>query len=682
MKFCLLFLFCFTFFNAFALIIPYSNEILKTPANNLKGFLRVDPEDKLPISDSTQCWIWHDNKNLIVYWEVDPGKNPIQGVQVADDYYAEADFLRIQLQTAPSDYYAYVFIIYPRGNNQDGIRDSYLGISYDWDSSVKTASTVTDSLWTAKAVIPFKDLRIIGHPPYNWRINVTRYYKTDNKMYTFPYTSINSGKVEYFKKFLPLIINDNIEKPRAYRLASYLVKGYDFYDKPETMNPDNIGCDFSMKPTGSTSFKVTWNPDFTDLPLDSENGNYNTKYAPYQSENRFFFTEDLDAFGVGNYFYTRSIVQPKYAIKFTGNNEKLTYGFFTAEDKKVTQDSQLLVPDDDYTMFSFKPKNEKSEMQISILDRRNGDYYNSVLYLNPVYKFDNDTELKMSILKSIKKVFEAPSESGYYLNSSFSKKMGDYKFYIQGSRCSPTLNMDMGYFNEYDYSAAYSEFSWNHNYPGENISNMSYSISSNYSRDFAWKKYKSKSFNGNIDINILENTGTGINANTSESWENDAYRKYDSVSWWLSNWGNNSFIFNLGARTGREYSYYDQNSNRYYGFNLGANGTIAPYVSYNFSMNKNISYNCAPIWWSDKNYLYANANLTLYLTKKLSVSNGMRHSNYTGWGRTPYLDLYSNFKYEYSANFKVYCGVQQKNTLNHYWHETEKLLYLKISAAV
>ena len=83
---------------------------------------------------------------------------------------------------------------------------------------------------------------------------------------------------------------------------------------------NDLGFDLSFRPNYATNVKFSFNPDYSDVPLDDESDIYNLKYTPTLLENRYFFIEDFNAFGIDNtMFYSRNILQPQYALKITGN---------------------------------------------------------------------------------------------------------------------------------------------------------------------------------------------------------------------------------------------------------------------------------------------------------------------------------------------------------------------------
>jgi hypothetical protein len=305
-----------------AITIPYSQTELKTESNHISDFVRISPDDSLSIPLQTDVWFWRDKENLFVLWEAEINENFEKGRFATTDEWVECDFLRIQIITDINNYYAYMFCSFPLGNKYDGIRNSNLNFEYDWNSNYEYENIISDDLWKSTMSIPLKDLRFYGKPPYKWKIILTRYFEKANDFYSFPYGKIDMGK-DYFRTAYDITINEELSQNKNYRITPYFIKKYDLMEETGSFDPENIGLDFSYNPTSATKVKLSINPDFSDVPLDTEEDNFNVLYAPSFEENRYFFIEDLDVFGVSsNLFYTRHIMQPQYAVKLTGNSEK------------------------------------------------------------------------------------------------------------------------------------------------------------------------------------------------------------------------------------------------------------------------------------------------------------------------------------------------------------------------
>jgi hypothetical protein len=412
----------FTGIILYAINIPYSQTELKTETNHLSEFVRISPDDSLAIPLQTDVWLWHDKENLFVLCEAEIDENFEKGKLANADEWVDCDFFRIQIITDVKNYYAYMFSSYPLGNQYDGIRQSDMQVDKDWNSNYKYENIISDNLWKSTMKIPLKDLRFYGNPPYNWKIILTRYFEKVEDFYSFPYGTIAMGK-DYFRTAYDVTINEELSKNKNYRITPYFIKKYDLLEETDSFDPENIGLDFSYNPTSATKVKITLNPDFSDIPMDTAEDNFNVRYAPHFEENRFFFIEDLDVFGVSNnLFYSRHIMQPRYAIKLTGNSEHFSYGFLSAMDKEVSENNEILNNDDIYNLLAFKPKWEKLSVQITLLNRMNKDYHNEVLVINPSWEFMKNQSVWVEIDFTLKDASDIESIKGYSMYCGYNGK--------------------------------------------------------------------------------------------------------------------------------------------------------------------------------------------------------------------------------------------------------------------
>ena len=80
--------------SLYALVIPFSENELKTPNNHLSGFVRISPDDSLACPLATDVWLWHNGENLYLLWEAETDKKFKKGNFAPNDNWVDADFLR------------------------------------------------------------------------------------------------------------------------------------------------------------------------------------------------------------------------------------------------------------------------------------------------------------------------------------------------------------------------------------------------------------------------------------------------------------------------------------------------------------------------------------------------------------------------------------------------------------
>lgn len=634
-----------------ALVIPFSENEIKTESNHLSHFVRISPDDSLPCPLTTDVWLWHNGENLYLLWEAEIDEKFEKGTFAPNDNWVDADFLRLQLITDVKNYYAYMYYAYPLGSKYDGIRKPDMNLDNSWNSTYEYENNISDNLWKCLMTIPFKDLRFYGNPSYNWKIILTRWLCKDNDFYSVPYGTVKMKK-DYFRKALDIVINEEIVKSRNYRIRPYTIINYDAMDKDISFDWDNLGLDFSFNPSFSTKVKLSINPDYSDVPMDTEQDIYNMRYAPTYQESRYFFIEDLDVFGVESngsekIFYSRHIMQPRYALKITGNTPNFSYGFLSALDKKITTDGEVTNPDDLYNMAAYKQKGENAYIQFTLLNRMNKNYHNEVLHIQPNWEFIKNHSLWANVNLSLRQE-ENDIEKGYYGLFGYNGQKGDIGWSTCFAKVSKNYTVDMGWINITDLYA-WNINAWLNSEPNRKFINK-------YGTSF-WlhKAAKNKSndlLEHNGGINIWINTQQKINCWTNfnmgrEGYKNRIYnwnRFSAGGSWNRFNW----FGCSLSGGKWNSLVYKLNETHKSIGLDFGLWGDISKYVSYNLSAAKRTYYDfpeyAKDSLGLDDKYWFGNAGININISNNLSLTNGLRFNNYESGNQTMYIGFFSNFR--------------------------------------
>ncbi|MBN1948868.1 MAG: hypothetical protein JW784_03920, partial [Candidatus Cloacimonetes bacterium] len=433
-------------------ILPFSSSTVKSNQNLVQGLYSVDPADSTSCPSSNKVWFWYDRKKIYFLWEMADQEGFSPGRFTPEDKWPDADYIRIQLITDVKSYHSYSFYAFPLGNRYDGIRRPDHSFDKNWDSSYQYQANLSPKSWSVLMEIPFKDLRFLGTAPYSWKLILSRYIKAADRTYSSPFVITRMGQ-DYFRRAATIVLDQEISRSLNLFFRPYLIFNYDLEADKQEFDVDNLGIDISANPGYSTRIKASINPDFSDVPLDDELDIYNSRYAPVLEENRYFFIEDLNVFGIdNNIFYSRHINQPQYALKFTSNSHHFSFGFLSTRDR-----SSNFSHDDLYNIISFKPSSQKSSLQITLLNRMNIDlkkYHNEVLHLAPQIEIGRYTYLWSEFNLSYKDL-DSQQTTGYYGKIGLSKYLKDFYFTLSAQQMSRDYAMDMGRIYEDDF------YGWN-----------------------------------------------------------------------------------------------------------------------------------------------------------------------------------------------------------------------------
>ena len=654
------------FVTAIAMDIPFSNSEIKTDDNHLSQFRKVSPPDSSECDFATDVWLWHDGKNLYLLWEVEIDESFVRGKYTSYDKSNEADFLRLQLITDVKSYYAYGYYAFPLNNKSDFIRGSSLSTNSSWNSTYDYASEITDNNWKVLMTIPFKDLRFSGSPPFQWKIVLSRHFYKKNETYNLPYLTTKMNK-DYFRKAQDIVLKGNIRKNKNFYIRPYSIFIMDMEEKEVEFDEDNVGLDFSFNLSSSSRMKLSINPDFSDVPMDTEQDIYNLKYGPTYSENRYFFIEDINTLGVGNStFYSRYIMQPQYAFKFTGKTENYSFGVLSTMDKQITEiviiDTSTVTrvtnSDDIYNIFAFKPVGKQFSFQFTLLNKMNDDYHNEVLHLNPVWEITKYTSLRSSLNLSVKEI-DDDSKNGYHGSIGYSFIQRDFSLSISAQKMSKDYALDMGRIYQDNPNRFYG---WNIN------SYLSKDINSKHFRDINSKILLSEELD-NATSRLLErylSTNMGITSQDKLSMSvcvvyvkelyheryNEKNRFGFQIDWNKINW----MKFSIGLNKIKSLIYeLDEASNGYH-FQFGLSGIIQKYFRYS-GFAENIKYPDTPsVNNFDNNYWIGNLDLDINLSNCLSLTNGFRYNNHEYYDRSEHFGFFSNFRWKFRKECNLYIG--------------------------
>jgi len=148
------------------------------------------------------------------------------------------------------------------------------------------------------------------------------------------------------------------------------------------------------------------------------------------------------------------------------------------------------------------------------------------------------------------------------------------------------------------------------------------------------------------------------------------------LSWTKLNLLTTSFSFSTGELLIYEFNQTFKNLYLQYAIS----GFINKYISYYISLD-NIGYFDVPASeTNDDNYIYGNADITITLSNKISLTNGLRFNNYEWYGFSDHYGIFSNFRWEFRPGCNLFIGYKSSSDEidNAFYTEYEQL-FLKIS---
>ncbi|MCK4754316.1 MAG: carbohydrate binding family 9 domain-containing protein, partial [Calditrichia bacterium] len=146
----------------------------------VKTFTQREPEEGVPVSESTFVYIYYDEDNIYFGFDCrDREAEKIIATEMRrDSYLLNNDCVEIYLDTYHDHRTAFYFSTNALGARRDGIIQAELNYdtqNWDWNGIWDVASQIDDRGWTAEVVIPFKTLRFTPGQNKTWGLNIARY---------------------------------------------------------------------------------------------------------------------------------------------------------------------------------------------------------------------------------------------------------------------------------------------------------------------------------------------------------------------------------------------------------------------------------------------------------------------------------------------------------------------------
>lgn len=367
-----------------SLVIPFKSNQDNTLL--LDQFVRIDPPDAQAISLKTQAFLNYDQENLYVKFVCEIDSTFTMGIKNKRDIMPSSDYLRVTLITDTKSDQGYCFYMFPLGSLADAIRKSDFSSDYEWNSEYSYTTKISDQ-WIVDVKIPFSDLRFQGSAPYHWKLILTRNYEKSDETFSIPFGTINQG-LSYFREALDVQLNKEIKSSFKHKINPFIFYKIDRLDDQQENAQADIGVDSEFQLNNSHKIKLSINPDFSDVPPDVFKDVYNSRYRLTYDENRFFFIEDFNVLGMGaSLFNTRNIVDPDYAVKFSGKSKDWHYGALLAQDKEIYSGETITNLPFQYHALGTKYNKENFKLQMSYADRTYHDDFNRIYVIESDYTY-------------------------------------------------------------------------------------------------------------------------------------------------------------------------------------------------------------------------------------------------------------------------------------------------------
>ena len=265
----------------------------------LGDFSQAEPLEGQPASEKTEVRLLYDDTAVFVGVRLhDSDPSQIVTTDTSRDAgLGDQDSFQVIFDTFRDRQNGFVFGTNVTGVQYDAQVRNQGDTSTSWDASWEVVTRTNEDGWTAEFRIPLRSLRY-GASPQVWGVNFMRnIQRTRERTYwaALP-RQFSLGRLSSAGELRGL----TLQTPRNLKLLPYVVASADrtFAAGAETKHVGEVGLDAKISVTGSMNLDLTYNTDFAQVEVDTQQINL-TRFNVRFPEKRPFFLENAGLFNVG-----------------------------------------------------------------------------------------------------------------------------------------------------------------------------------------------------------------------------------------------------------------------------------------------------------------------------------------------------------------------------------------------
>jgi hypothetical protein len=382
------------------------SEAVWKQAAVLTGFSQFQPVDGRPATDSTEVLVWYSPTAIHFGIRAYEAHGIVNAHLLDRDKIFSDENVQILLGTFNDGRQAMVFAVNPLGVQADGTLNEGTGGrgggAFGGGQSAReqpdlsanfvfeSKGHVTDAGYEVEVRIPFKSLRYQSKDVQDWGINIVRQVQHAGEEDSWVPASRaaasflgQSGRLVGLTDLRRGLVVDVIPEvvTRADGAENIATKQWDY-----TRDGPQVGGNVRWGITNNLTFTGTVNPDFAQVEADVAAISYDPRAAVSYPERRPFFLEGIENFSTpSNLVYTRRVVKPDGAAKFTGKVAGTNVAVLSAVDDRTTSRDwadPTMRPNANRPFYNVlratRDLGGQSRLGIVYTDKVDGAYYNRV----------------------------------------------------------------------------------------------------------------------------------------------------------------------------------------------------------------------------------------------------------------------------------------------------------------
>ena len=270
-------------------------------------FLQVEPDTGAPATERTVLRIMYDENNLyfgVYAYDSQPDQIVVRSMARDGPLYT-GDNISIVLDPGLTRRNAYSFQIGPSGGRGDALILNNSSQLDEWDPIWAAQARIVADGWVAEMAIPFRSLSYEAGQP-NWGFDFSRNISRKNENIQW---AVQNPALFFFdisqSGTLTGIANTNPGVGLDIQVYGVTHVKRDWHIPGEDIGISaTAGGNAFYRITPALTGTLTFNPDFSDAPLDARQVN-TTRFSLFFPETRDFFLQDAAAFEFGGRGFTR-----------------------------------------------------------------------------------------------------------------------------------------------------------------------------------------------------------------------------------------------------------------------------------------------------------------------------------------------------------------------------------------
>ncbi len=293
-------------------------------AQVIDEFWQAIPATGEPATERTEVRVLYDAENLyfaIYAYDKTPDRIVVRAMS-RDGQIGTGDVVRIIIDPGLTRRNAYTFQIGPSGGRVDAILQNNTTNLQEWDTIWTAKTRITDQGWVVEVALPFRSISYENEQS-DWGFELTRQIR-------------HKGETVRWSNYSPVISFTDVSGAGTLTGITGANQGLGLdlqvYGLTRVKRDWNIpGEDTGLSGTagGNAFYKITpaltgtltFNPDFSDAPLDVRQVN-TTRFSLFTPETRDFFLQDTQVFEFGG----RNFIDENNARPFFSRNIGLARG--------------------------------------------------------------------------------------------------------------------------------------------------------------------------------------------------------------------------------------------------------------------------------------------------------------------------------------------------------------------